>query len=143
LFGTYTLDPLNMKYKDGICVQPCTLSDWSTRQNQLGRDMDRSLISHHHTNCVQWNPSIRNEDISQNQDTVQLQWKSVQHYPWNKDTSFNQDTLNCPKDARNRGLERLVTLPSLLYSCMLYNHIMYLWQDFPRYLEAWNFVSLP
>jgi hypothetical protein len=27
LFGTYTLDPLNMKYKDGICVQPCTLSD--------------------------------------------------------------------------------------------------------------------
>ena len=50
--------------------------------------------------------------------------RSVQYYLWNEDTSFNQDTLTCPKGVRNRGAPLYTHTHSALSRRAVYASLM-------------------
>ena len=49
-------------------------------------------------------PEIQTSPLVRTLSVVPTTWKSVQKYSRNEDTSFNQDTFNCPKGVRNREI---------------------------------------
>ncbi len=83
--------------------------------------LDVTLISHHHTNCMQRKPLYKDTLEMRTFLKIRTLYNNIEKYAtfplkWGHLLYHNyQDTLNSPKDARNRGLGDT----TLITSCML------------------------